>query len=78
MTSPDTYPSLPGAHDALFDDIERRLLALTTVALSAPPAVPRRCVDEFEDGFPLPAASLGLTARQLARRWEDPLRGWSA
>jgi hypothetical protein len=73
MTSTDTFPPLPGAHDALFDDIERRLLALTTVALSAPAAVPRRCVDEFEDGFPLPAGPLGLTARQLARRWEDPL-----
>jgi hypothetical protein len=49
--------------DALFDQIERRMLALTTVPLQASGTVPVRCVDEFADGFlgvaclpPLPLA----------------------
>ena len=55
MKSTDDTPLLPGADDALFDDIERRLHALTTVPLHVPAAVPPRCVDEFEDGFLLHA-----------------------
>ena len=49
--------------DALFDQIERRNLALTTVPLQASGTVPVRYVDEFADGFlgvaylpPLPLA----------------------
>jgi hypothetical protein len=46
------FPCFPaGAHDALLDQIERKLLALTTAPLDARDTVPRRCVDEFADDF---------------------------
>ncbi|WP_198116885.1 hypothetical protein [Massilia rhizosphaerae] len=66
MKTTDTLPPTPGADDALFDQIERRMLALTTVPLHAPATLPRRYVDEFADGF------LGvayLPPLPLARRW---------
>ena len=75
MKTTDTTPPMPGADDALFDEIERRLRALTTAPLHAPAAVPRRCVDEFADGFLGHAGHFGLTARQLGQRREDPSRG---
>ena len=61
-------PPLPGADDALFDDIEHRLRALTTASLHPPSAVPNRCVDEFADGFLGYTAGPALPARQLARQ----------
>jgi hypothetical protein len=69
MKTTDTLPPTPGADDALFDHIERRLQALTTVHLHAPSTLPRRCVDEFADGF-LGVAS--LPPMPLARRWRIP------
>ena len=66
MKTTDTLPPTPRADDALFDQIERRMLALTTVPLHAPATLPRRYVDEFADGF------LGvayLPPLPLARRW---------
>jgi hypothetical protein len=66
MKTTYTPPPMPGADDALFDHIERRLQALTTVPLHAPSTLPRRCVDEFADGF-LGIAS--LPPMPLARRW---------
>jgi hypothetical protein len=66
MKTTDTLPPTPGADDALFDHIERRLQALTIVPLHAPSPLPRRCVDEFADGF-LGVAS--LPPMPLARRW---------
>jgi hypothetical protein len=73
MNTTHTPPPMPGADDALFDDIERRLRALTTAPLHAPAATPRRCVDEFADGF---LGHAGPAARQPARRWQDPPRGY--
>ena len=61
-------PPSPGADDALFDHIERRLLALTTAPLHAPAQVERRCVDEFADGF---LGHIGLSPIPLARRWRN-------
>lgn len=66
MKTTYTPPPTPDADDALFDHIERRLQALTTVRLHAPGTLPRRCVDEFADGF-LGIAS--LPPMPLARRW---------
>ena len=66
MKTTHTPPPLPGADDALFDQVEHRLRALTTVPLHAPSRLPRRCVDEFADGF-LGIASLPPVP--LARRW---------
>lgn len=45
--------SLPeySAADALFDQIEQDLLALTTAALDCRTSEPPRCVDEFADDF---------------------------
>ena len=68
MKTTDTLPPLPGADDALFDDIERRLRALTTAPLHPPSAVPSRCVDEFADGFLGYTGGPALPARQLARQ----------
>jgi hypothetical protein len=66
MKTTDSSLPTPGADDALFDAIERRLQALTTVPLHAPSTLPRRCVDEFADGF-LGMAS--LPPLPLAKRW---------
>jgi len=59
-------PPSPGADDALFDHIERRLLALTTAPLYTQTQVERQCVDEFADGF---LGHIGLAPIPLARRW---------
>ena len=66
MNTTDTSPPTPGADDALFDQLERRLQALTTAPLHAQSTVECRCVDEFADGFP---GHLGLAPIPLARRW---------
>jgi len=66
MKTTDTLPPSPGADDALFDQIERRLLALTTAPLHA--QVEHRCVDEFADGF---LGHIGLSPIPLARRWRN-------
>jgi hypothetical protein len=68
MKTTYTPPPTPGADDALFDQIERRLQALTTAPLQAQAAIPRRCVDEFADGF---LGHIGLAPIPLARRWRD-------
>jgi hypothetical protein len=39
------------AHDALFEQVERDLLALTTVRLEPRDGTPRECVDEFANEF---------------------------
>ncbi|MCS0633828.1 hypothetical protein NX786_31270 [Telluria mixta] len=66
MKTTHTPPPSPGADDALFDHIERRLLALTTAPLHTRTQVERRCVDEFADGF---LGHIGLAPIPLARRW---------
>jgi len=53
------------AADALFDQIEQDLLALTTAPLDSRAAEPPECVDEFADDFfsclgTLPGSSPGL------------------
>ena len=68
MTSTNLTPPMPGADDALFDEIERRLRALTTAPLHAPAATPRRCVDEFEDGFLLHAGPPPAVRRRPGER----------
>lgn len=40
-----------GAADALFDQIEQELLALTTAPLEGRAEAPPQCVDEFADDF---------------------------
>jgi hypothetical protein len=54
MTPTPTPFDRPGAHDALFDEIERELAALTRAPLvAADPAniAGLHCVDEFADDF---------------------------
>jgi hypothetical protein len=54
MTSTPSPFDRHGAADALFDQIERELAALTHVPLAAADAVApdsRHCVDEFADDF---------------------------
>lgn len=58
MNSPNLQTKQIGAPDALFDDIEQELLALTTASLDEDDAVSGVCVDEFDDEF---LAELGLT-----------------
>jgi hypothetical protein len=76
MKTTDTSPLPPGADDALLDEIELQLRALTTAPLHAPATVPSRSVDEFADGFPGHAHQFGLAARQLARRLNGASRGY--
>jgi hypothetical protein len=66
MKTTDSSLPTPGADDALFDHIERRLQALTTVPLHTPSTLPRRCVDEFADGF---LGMACLPPLPLAKRW---------
>jgi hypothetical protein len=66
MKTTDTLPPTPGADDALFDHIERRLQALTTAPLHPHTPAECRCVDEFADGF---LGHVGLAPIPLARRW---------
>jgi hypothetical protein len=68
MKTTYTPPPTPGADDALFDQVERRLRALTTAPLHGPAQAsdPRHFVDEFADGFP---GFVALKPIPLARRW---------
>jgi len=51
MNSTNHSPQEHSACDALFDQVERDLLALTTVPLDAGDGAPRVCVDEFANEF---------------------------
>ena len=52
MNSPNLQPKPCSAHDALFDDIEHELLALTTASLDNDgAALPAPPVDEFATDF---------------------------
>ena len=51
MNSTNHTPKEGSACDALFDEVERDLLALTTVALDAGDGTPRVCIDEFANEF---------------------------
>ncbi|TFW33574.1 hypothetical protein [Massilia horti] len=53
MKTTKLFPSLCSPSEALFDQIERDLLALSTAALDDE-APPSGCVDEFSNEFPLP------------------------
>jgi hypothetical protein len=66
MNSPNLQTTQHGAPDALFDDIEQELLALTTASLDEDEAVPGACVDEFADEY---LAELGLT--ESTRCWRS-------
>jgi len=65
MNSPNLQTTQRGAPDALFDDIEQELLALTTASLDEDDAIPGACVDEFADEY---LADLGLTDNTRAWR----------
>ncbi len=58
MTSPNLHITQLSAPDALFDDIEQDLLALTTASLDEEDALPGTSVDEFANDF---LAELSLT-----------------
>ncbi|MFL6674854.1 MAG: hypothetical protein ACJ8LG_16365 [Massilia sp.] len=51
MNSPNLFPSQRSAPDALFDQLELDMLALTTAALDGDDAAPNQCVDEFSTEF---------------------------
>jgi hypothetical protein len=51
MTSPNLQHSQRDAADALHDQLELDLLALTTATLEDGDAAPCRCVDEFATEF---------------------------
>lgn len=51
MTSPKLRPMPGSAPDALLDQLEQRLLLLTTAALDDPDDQQERCVDEFAPEF---------------------------
>lgn len=51
MNSTNTSQHRFGAPDALFDQIERELHALTFAPLDGQDAAPRQCVDEFANEF---------------------------
>lgn len=63
MNSPKLQPTQSDARDALFDDIERELLALTTASLDEDEVLPGNCVDEFANEF---LAELSLAEPSLA------------
>ena len=66
MTSPNLHITQLGAPDALFDDLEHDLLALTTASLDEDEALPGTSVDEFANDF-LAELSLTETGRPTAR-----------
>ena len=66
MNSTNDTPKEHSLCEALFDQVERDLLALTTVSLDAD-AEPRVCVDEFANEF-LGQWSLPPRRRFTARR----------
>jgi hypothetical protein len=51
MNSPNLPTIQLGAPDALYDDIECELIALTAASLDDEDAVPATCVDEFATEF---------------------------
>ena len=51
MNPTDHPSSQANAHDALCDQVERELRALTIARLDGGDGTPRRCVDEFADEF---------------------------
>jgi hypothetical protein len=51
MNPIDDHPSQANAPDALCDQVERELRALTIARLDGCDGMPRRCVDEFADEF---------------------------
>jgi hypothetical protein len=58
MTSPNLFPSLRSAPDALFDQLERDLLDRTTAVLDDDDIPPAQCVDEFSTEFMLHLSTL--------------------
>jgi hypothetical protein len=66
MNSTNFPSDRPTGHDALFDQIERELAALTHAPLEAATGGGRRCVDEFSNDF--------LNWSMPSQR-DDPLRG---
>ena len=66
MTSPNLHITQLGALDAMFDDIEQELLALTTASLDEDETLPGTSVDEFANDF-LSELSLTETGRPTAR-----------
>lgn len=51
MTSPNLHPSQRSAADALLDQLESELAALTTASLDEDDAAPAAVVDEFDERF---------------------------
>jgi hypothetical protein len=51
MTSPIPTNLHRSAADALFDQLERDMFALTTAALDGEDGAPNQCVDEFSTEF---------------------------
>jgi hypothetical protein len=51
MNSTNHSPQERSAYDALFDQVERDLVALTTAPLELGDGAPRICVDEFANEF---------------------------
>jgi len=51
MKSTNHTPHERSACEALLDQVERQLLALTTAPLDARAGSPRECVDEFANEF---------------------------
>jgi hypothetical protein len=51
MNSPNLQSTQHGAPDALFDELEHELLALTTASLDDDDALPAPLVDEFATEF---------------------------
>ncbi|MFK3736496.1 hypothetical protein [Massilia sp. TN1-12] len=53
MNPTDHFLSQVSARDALYDQIERELRALTIARLDGTDGAPRQVVDEFADDYPL-------------------------
>lgn len=53
MNPSDHFISQSNAHDALYDQIERELRALTIARIDGTDGAPRQVVDEFADDYPL-------------------------
>ena len=66
MNSPNLHITQLSASDALFDDLEQELLALTTASLDEDDGLPGTCVDEFANEF-LAEMSLTETGRPNGR-----------
>lgn len=64
MTSPNLQPTQRSAADALLDQLECELAALTTASLDEEETAPAVVVDEFDEGF---LAHRALPGRPVAR-----------